>query len=503
VSESTLEAATVTASNSPEPRPAAPRAHVAALIRRHRWRIVAVAVVVFSTGVVLWSDTRPGYDPYGWLIWGYQTLHGSLDLGGAPSWKPLTWLFTVPYALLGHSALRLWMITSVSISLSGSIFAGRIAYRLTGGVSEKRYPALAAALFAALAVLGIQNYFHYILSVQSDPMIVSLCLGAIDCHLSGHHRWAFALGVLASLGRPEAWPFLGLYSIWAWRSIPSMRWLIYGGLALIPLLWFGVPTITNHRPNIAGQLALASPRELHGNKVIGTINRFTALTYLPVQLAALLALVWAALRRDRTVLILGAGAALWVVVEIAFALHGWPGVSRYLFEPAGVMITLAGVAVGWLLLDAPRIRPGWPGWIGAPILALLCVSLAPGALARARAEHKDILHERARTVQITKLAATLNALGGYQHVRACGRPVTNVEYVSIIAWYTKLNTGKVGYRPSFELHQTYPIVLLTPLRNGWAIEPWHTAPPMQATCANIKALYVPTANHPHGVLIHR
>ena len=472
-------------------------------VARHPWWFVALAVVVFSALLVLLAHTRPGYDPYGWLVWGYQTLHLSLDLGGAPSWKPFTYLFNVPFALFGHYALWLWMVTAVATSFAGCIFAGRIAYRLTGADPEHRYAAIAAGVFAGLALLGIQDYMHYVLSVQSDPMLVTVCLAAIDCHLCGHHRWAFGLGVLAALGRPEAWPFVGLYAVWAWRAIPSMRWFIYAGLALIPLLWFGVPTITNHRPDIAGQLALESPRQLHGNKVIGTINRFTALTYLPVQLAALLAVIWAALRRDRTVLILGAGAVAWVVVEIAFALHGWPGVPRYLFEPAGVMIALSGVLVGWLLLDLPRIRAGWPRWIGVPVVALLCATLVPGALARARAEHKDVLHERKRTVQINKLAATLNALGGYKHVLACGRPVINVEYVSIMAWYTKLDTGFVGHRPDFELQQTYPIVLFTPLPNGWAIKPYHTAPSMQAACANLTALYVPTADHPHGVLIHK
>src|SRR5436305_81138 len=77
------------------------------------------------------NDTRPGYDPYGWLDWGYQTLRGSLDLGGAPSWKPYTYLFNVPYAIFGHWALYLWMLTAVSVSLGGAVFGGRVAYRLT------------------------------------------------------------------------------------------------------------------------------------------------------------------------------------------------------------------------------------------------------------------------------------------------------------------------------------------------------------------------------------
>ena len=51
---------------------------------------------------MLYARTRPGYDPYGWLVWGQLTIHLELDTNGAPSWKPLPYLFTVPYALFGH-----------------------------------------------------------------------------------------------------------------------------------------------------------------------------------------------------------------------------------------------------------------------------------------------------------------------------------------------------------------------------------------------------------------
>ena len=44
---------------------------------------------------------EPGYDAYGWLVWGRQTLHWNLDTNGAPSWKPLTFLFALPYAPFG------------------------------------------------------------------------------------------------------------------------------------------------------------------------------------------------------------------------------------------------------------------------------------------------------------------------------------------------------------------------------------------------------------------
>jgi hypothetical protein len=468
--------------------------------------LVALAVVAAAALLIVITGTRPGYDPYGWLDWGYQTLRGSLDLGGAPSWKPFTYLFNVPYALFGHFALWLWMLTAVSVSLAGAVFGGRIAYRLTAGDQRDRrhrYAALAAAIFAGASVLGIQDYFHYVLSAQSDSMLVSFCLAAIDCHLGGRHRWAWWLGAIAALGRPEVWPFVGLYAIWAWLKIPKMRWMLYAGVLINAFLWFGVPTITNGRPNIAGQLALKSPRELHSNKVVGTFDRYAALDFLPLELAALLGLVLAYLRRNWVYITLAAGVLAWVVVEIAFTLHGFPGVPRYLFEPAGLTAVLAGVTLGWLLLDVSKISRSLPSWAGIPLAVILVGSMIPDAITQVRAEHKDVFHERGRTRQINKLASYLNALGGYQHVLKCGRPVVNVEYVSIMAWYTKRDTGFIGHRPQFELRQKYPIVRFIPLPNGWSAQAYRPPPGLASTCAALKSLYVPTARHPGGVLVRK
>jgi hypothetical protein len=501
VSESTLEAPPVAESATPgrrltpEPVPWTLRG----FIRKHPWWSVGIAVVVVSAILVFWARTRPSYDAYGWLVWGYQTLHLTLDLGGAPSWKPQPYLFTVPFALFGHYELWLWMITAAAISLAGGIFAGRIAYRIVLGdttgqdrVSRSRHrAALAAAIFAGLAVLGLQDYMHYILSAQSDPMIVTFCLAAVDAHLSGHPRWAFWLGTIAALGRPEAWPFLALYSVWVWRRTPSLRWMIFAAGALILFMWFGIPTITNHRPLVAGQLALKSPRSLHQGKVIGTIDRFTGLQYLPVWLAALFTVGVAAVRRNRVVLALAAGSAVWVIVEIAFALHGWPALPRYVMEPAAIAAVFAGVAVGWVLLEAPRLRRGLPRWVGVPIVAALVATLVPGALARLRTERTDLRHERGRTHEIGLLQGAVTALGGYRHIRNCGEPVSNVEYVSALAWFMKLDVGFVGHRPKFELHRKYPIVLFTPLAHGgWRVLPWHTRAYQVARCRGLNAAYV-------------
>jgi hypothetical protein len=471
-------------------------------ITRNPWWLVTLGVLVLSALLLRWANTRPGYDPYGWLDWGYQTLRLSLNLGGAPSWKPFTYIFTVPYSLLGHWALYLWMETAVAISLAGAIFAGRIAYRLTGAGPDRRWAAIVAAVFAGASVLGIQQYFHYILSAQSDPMLVTFCLAAIDCYLCKRLGWAWWLGVAAGLGRPEVWPFLIIFGIWLLRTQPAMRWMVFAAALVTLFLWFGVPEITNHRPNIAGQLALKSPRELHKNKIVGTIDRFTALAYLPVWLAVLAVVGLAAWRRDRTVLTLIGMAALWLVIEIAFVLHGFPGVPRYLFEAVGLAGTLAGIAVGWLLLDASKLHPRLPSWAGIPVVAAVIIALVPTAISDARSEHKDISHERQRTVEIDKLGVYVTALGGPKAIDSCGQPVNSIEYVSVLAWYLHRNTGVLGYRPEFELTKKHnPIELFIPLPNGWALKGYRIPASRAARCSALNSLYVPTARHPHGVLV--
>ena len=93
--------------------------------------VVAVVLLAASIAFVAVVGFRPSFDPYGWLVWGHQTLHGHLDTDAAPSWKPLTFIFTVPYALFGHTAVWLWTVTAVAGTLGGAVFAARIAYRLT------------------------------------------------------------------------------------------------------------------------------------------------------------------------------------------------------------------------------------------------------------------------------------------------------------------------------------------------------------------------------------
>ncbi len=433
----------------------------------------AVGLLVVSLLILLWAKTRPGFDPYGWLVWGRQTVAGNLNTNAAPSWKPLPYLFTAPYGLFGHFQLWLWMVTSLAVSLAGALFAGRIAYRLTASDSDNRYAAYAAAAFAAAGYFGISSYWHYMLSAQSDPMIVALCLGAIDCHLCGRYRWAFVLAALASLGRPEVWLFLGAYSIWAWLRVPSMRWLIVGALLLVVLLWFGVPALTSRTPFVAASNALGSGRRLRSDRVFGTIGRFLDLNPTVIELTALIAVAIAVVRRDRVTLALAAGVCAWVIVEIAFSLHGWPGLGRYMFEPAAVLIAIAGVGVGRLLADAPRISRA-ASWGAVALVAVIVLALVPPALSRARDEHRDIRDQRTRTAQLGKLTGVISRLGGPSRFKPCGEPLTRLEYQTILAWNLHVNVATVGYKYGPAIASNRPVVLFTPLPQGsWQVQALH------------------------------
>ncbi|HWE34098.1 MAG TPA: hypothetical protein VG410_11470 [Solirubrobacteraceae bacterium] len=474
-----------------------------AFIRRHPWWTVSVILALLAIPLVLWARTRPGYDPYGWLVWGYETIHGHLDLAGAPSWKPLPLILTAPFALFGHYELWLWMFSSVAISLLGCLFTARIAYRLVlGGEQSNRWPAIAAAVFAGAALLGIENYMHIVLSVQSDPMIVTLFVAAWDAYLSGHERLAFVVGCVAGLGRPEVWSTLAPFTIWLWIKRPHTRKLLVVGWVVILFGWFGIPTITNGRPFLAEQLALRSPRAPHGNKIIASFHRYTELTYLPMQLGAVFALVVAWLRRNWATLLVGASAVIWVLTETALDLKGLPGQPRYIFEPAALQTALAGVALGWLLIEIRR-RGHLRLRIGAGVLAAALVGpMVPAAVARVRFEHRDLAHERDRTKVINLLSGTINHLGGPKAILRCGHPVTNTEYASLLAWLEHVNVDNIGYLPKKELKRKYPILLFIELPNGWETQAYHDrSPASMANCKRVTAAWIQTHHHPYGVLV--
>ncbi len=463
--------------------PAAPRRRWSG--PRRWWPVVLLAVLGASVAAVVLAGIRPSYDGFGFMVWGRQVLHWNLNTDGAPSWKPLPFLFTLPYALAGHVQIWLWMTTAMAGALGSAVLAARLAFRLTGPApGRRRFAPYVAGIFAAVAVLGIGTYSHLVLIANSDPLIVALCLGAIDCHLSRRPRLALAALVLASLGRPEAWVFAGLYAAWSWRAVPSMRLLAVVGLALIPAFWFTIPALTSHSWFISGDLALNQATVIHGNKILGVISRLRSLYELPMQLAFLCGLVLAAIRRDRVTLTIAGAAVLWVVIEIGFAYHGWSAVSRYMIEPAAVMVVVAAGAVGRLLAGTPR--PVVLRLVGPAAVIALLVTLTPAAESRVRTAHQQIVKERATAKRLNRLDDAIRREGGLRHIRSCGQPVSYIGLQSTLAWELHMNVGNVGYNPGHAIKRGRPLVLFKPHKLGWQIRPYNLRKQDVARCAALR-----------------
>jgi hypothetical protein len=453
--------------------------------------IVAGGVLAAAIAWVQLTHMRPSYDAFGWLDWGRQVLHWNLNTDGAPSWKPLPFLFTLPYAVLGaNPQVWLWSVTATAATLAGAVFGARITYRLTGPSPQRPWAPYVAGAFAGLAVLGINGYSEQVLIANSDPMIVSLCLAAIDAELSGHPRLAWAALVLAALGRPEAWAPAAVYAAWSWRRRPALRPLLLAGAVVIPVAWFTVPALTSRSWFISGDLALGQATVIHGSKLVGVLSRLRSLYELPMQCAVVFALALAVARRDRIWLTIAGSALLWVVVEIIFAYHGWSAVPRYLFEPAAVLVVLAGAGVGRVLAYVPspaavsRFTTA-ARWVPPLAVLVLVGALAPSARSRARTAHGEFHEARHAATELSRLEAVIRREGAAR-IKACGQPVTLLGYQSELAWAIGLNVGNVGFRPGKSIDLGVPIVELKPHDDGWQVRPFHVAAGDASSCDGLR-----------------
>ncbi|HWD65379.1 MAG TPA: hypothetical protein VG405_09405 [Solirubrobacteraceae bacterium] len=450
------------------------------------WIAVAVALVVISVVWILATDLRPSYDPFGWLDWGQQVLAGNFNTYGAPSWKPLTFLFTMPYALAGRDAqMWLWMVTATASALAGSLVAGHLAYDLTGPTAGRPWARWFAALFAGIGLLGLTGYSQLLMISNSDPMIVTLCLAAVDLALHRRPRLAFIAIFLAGLGRPELWAFLGLFGLWHFIKTPRMRWLVALLFIATPAAWFIVPGLTSQSWLHPGDLAQGSFRAIHGNKIIGVFDRLRSLFAVPVQLTILFALGLTVVRRERAWLWVAGAALFWLIVETAFALHGWSAVIRYLVEAGALLVVLAGAALGRVLAWVP---PG-PRFLRLapviPIIALL-IGLIPGAKFRLVVLRYEVRVDRKAKLELVRLQRVIRADGGAAAMKSCGQPATLLGYQSELAWVIGENVGSVSFRPGKSIGKGKPVVVFKPHDDGWQVRVFNLAPGTAARCNALK-----------------
>jgi hypothetical protein len=398
------------------------------------WLILGCLVVA---AVSLNTLSAPTYDPWAWIVWGREILHGDLVTLEGPSWKPLPVFFTTPFALFGDdTAPALWLVVARAGGLLAFAMAFRLAARLAGPW---------AGAIAVVSLLLSDEFIFNFARGNSEGLLVAFVLWAIESHLDGRRSHAFLLGFAAALLRPEVWPFWALYGLWlvyqAWDGSPPWRELaLVGGLgAACLLLWF-VPEYLGsgdflraaeraRDPNPDSAAFAASP-------FVEVFRRSAAILAPPDYAGALIATALALWRRDRVQIALAAMATILMVAVALMTEGGFAGNLRYVALPAALLCVLAGA--GWV-----EVVRGAGRW--GPAVAIILVL---GAIPFANADVQKLREDREQTIYESNfygpnLKAAIAKAGGEEKIKSCGHVFTGPFQVPALAWRLHMHTNEV------------------------------------------------------------
>jgi hypothetical protein len=449
--------------------------------------VATVVVLILGTAIAIACKARPSFDSSGWLVWGRQTLQWNLNLDGAPSWKTLSFLFTLPYALFSRPIqMWLWIITALGGAVGAPLLAGRLAWRLSPrgeGWMPRRFPPLLAALIAVGAVATmtvsakstpvLMGYLRQALIVTADPLALAMWLLAMDCCLSRRYGWTLFFLWMAMLGRPEALPFLIGFAGWLWFRVPQFR--IWAVLAVFstPVAWFLAPGLASHSWLSGSSFDMGQATAIHGDKVLGVLNRLRTLTGTAIQIEVGAGIILCLLLRDRrTIAVTGVGF-LWAVIEIAFALHGYSAVPRYMIE-AGAPLAVAGGVGAAYAVTWPISRLGSRSRLRTPLsvaglLAVVgfLVALEPFAHASVNAARGVIENQKLDTDELNGLTQLVDRAGGAPRILACGSPAGPLGWQSGLALQLNLDVGDVGFGD--KRHFSTPVVYFSHEDSHWTM----------------------------------
>jgi hypothetical protein len=482
------------------------------------WVLVCAAVIGAAVAVVLGTGMTPSFDAYGWLVWGHQILYGNLNLNAAPSWKPLMIIFTLPMALFGTGDLppRLLAIVTTTGTLATAPFAGRIAYRLL--VTDRgpeltrrvRTAAWIGGVVAAIGVLGLQglpipasgppqSLWRLTFIADSDPLCAAIVLAAFDAHLARRPKLAYVLLFFAGLNRPEAWAIVGLYGLYLMWKVPGTRALVLGSWALTAVAWYLPTAVAAKSIFQASKLDQGKASTITGEPVFPVLHRWATFYEWPMQVAALLGVVFGLLRRNRGVLLIIGACAVWLAVEMLFALHGFSAVARYMIEPADLMVVVGGYGIAHALAgpwEGLSRRSGrWTMTVAAPLLALgLMAGL--GYFLHVRQSRVRALVPAVRNYGKVKshLSEAVARAGGPAAVLACGPPAAKNQYQTQMAWTMGLNGNQVMFNPPLlkRIHRRMVLFTQTPA-NGWVVRAYNMPASIAAHCDRTMDVSVPSS----------
>lgn len=477
---------------------------------RHDGRVYAIlALVALAVAALsLTFPSTPAYDPWAWIIWGREIVHGTLITTDGPSWKPLPAVFTTIFAPFGSAAPNLWLL----IARSGAALAVLMCFKLAARIAAftrdavdpaagwlaraaSLAPAWVGGLLAAWALAATGDFASEAARGYSEGLAIAFTLIAIERAAAGHHRQAFALGTVIAWERPESWIAWGIYGLWLmWRDRGSRPLVI--GLALLTLaVWFvpqrlGSSSFTSSvsRAQVIDQ---GSPQtaafpfwsELWQRALPSVLGRAKF-----VVLLGMVAGAWDLVRRRTSLrswlhaeryragrwicLLALAGVAWWLVISIETQ-DGFSGNVRYVRIGSALLDVAAGGALGWgayalrRLVARLRARHGAgsraPLGAATSVLAALVLVIAfallptgwVGNRATSPSSLRHDLHYQALLRE--NFSSVINAAGGYQAINRCGHAITGNYEVTMLAWYLHLPIDKVGDSPAVNAAGEAPV----------------------------------------------
>ena len=456
-----------------------------------RLYLVLAGAALIVAALSLLIPSTPSYDPWSWLVWGREIAHLDLVTTGGPTWKPLPVIFTTVFSLFGGASPDLWLVVARAGALMAVAMTFKIAWRIIrdlvpvpadarGWVRTAAFlPIVFAALVAAASLVNSKGFVTDNALGYSEGLMTALVLIALDRHLDGHRRQAFAIGFFAALDRPELWALWGPYGLYLWWKDPGARKLVAALFVLIPVLWFG-PELWG-----SGHLFRGVTRAQHVRSNSAALAKCPFCTELRqhawprvmfrIKIVALLAMAAAAFGLWRTraawwrsrdpllpasrgrLLLLVAGAVgwLWWVGIAVLTQAGFSGNDRYLVLGSALISIAGGVGWGWGAAAAAKLAARYLSAIrrhlavattAAVVLALALLIATPPwigpSIIDVPATHRALNYQAQLRTDMTR---AVQAAGGRDRILACGTVMTEGFQVPMLAW--NLNVHTVGSRP--------------------------------------------------------
>lgn len=378
------------------------------------WTFALAGCFALAALSILVVAPAPAYDPWSYLLWGREVVHGTLDTAEGPAFKPLAVALGAVLAPLGDDlAPAVWVLLARTASIAAVALGYVVGRRLGGTV---------AGVLAAVGVALCGAFPTYAASGDVTGLFVALVLAGVLAWWDGRSGLVLVAAVACCLLRVEAWPFAVVVGVVLWRRERALRPWLVGAAVLVPVAWF-VPEWLG-----SGDLLRSSDRARVPNpgQPAEADVPFLASLWDAVRLPLIPLLVIAAVAARSW--IFAAGAA-WVVLVALMAQVGYSGEARYALPGAALVAIAGAVAIAGL----PR-----PFVIAGAILVAVAAVPRMIDLADLRADQRHkwaLARDLARAVELV----------GRDAVLRCGTPYVGPYRGPLLAY--RLDVAKEDVEP--------------------------------------------------------